>query len=214
MLDWDVSIYRAIAFKELESVQERAIQEVLANPQKAHLLLSEPSPTFTSGISAAQNDLLWSQEELSRQNIEIVKVNRGGKWTFHGPGQIVIYPILSLATLGWPRVSTKRFVDTLAQSVANVLKQYSIPCERRDCPYGLYVEEKKIASFGVALHHGVTSHGAALYYGPQTNFFEGIHPCGVTNQPLTSIQEMGASESWEEIAWATARELKNAFLSN
>lgn len=210
-MEWHTLIHRNISWESLEERQQSCLKRVRENPEDAFLLFSEPEPTFTFGISASTNDLKWSKTLAQSRGVSIQSVSRGGKWTYHGPGQIVVYPIFSLEHAGYTRHAVFHFMHNLRRSISEVLESLNVEVIGQDHPFGLYAAERKLASFGVAIHHGITSHGCALYLEDQSDFFSGIHPCGKPNDPTTSLRQLGVFLSWTEICALLEIALKNSF---
>ena len=210
-MDWTVETARGLKWETLESRQLALFDEVRAAPERRYLLVSEPRPTFTCGRSGLMADLLWSSIEREARGVGIAQVTRGGKWTYHGPGQILVYPIARLAGLGYPSRAVHRYLGDLRAGVADFLSEQGLMPELSDSPFGVYVNRKKIASFGVAIQRGVSLHGVALYLEPQTPAFQGIHPCGVPGECFTSLSEEGVALPWEKAAERLASAVKKAF---
>ncbi len=200
---------RAIPWAELEALQEQLVEKVRQNPQCQFLLLSEPTPTFTHGTSSSIQDLLWT--DAAQREIAVHRVDRGGKWTYHGPGQILVYPIVSLASLGFGQRAVRRFVAQFANCIQTYLKSKGVQADIQEDPYGLFVKGAKIASFGLNFRKGISSHGAALYLTPQSPCFAGIVPCGVTNAKFTSLLEAGSDTAWESVASELGDHVKRGF---
>lgn len=200
---------RGIPWTELEALQAELVARVTRDPREAFLLISEPTPTFTYGLSGNPAELLWPEPQ--RRGVQVHPVSRGGRWTYHGPGQVVIYPIGFLPKLGYPKRAARRFLNDLASSVLLFLTQHEITGEVRDTPFGVYLGDAKIASFGVSLRNGVSSHGLAFYLKPQTEYFHGIVPCGMAQPRITSLEEAGISLPWETAASELTDYIKRGF---
>lgn len=211
-MDWNTEYHRDISFEALETLQENYIQELEASQSpKGHMLVSEPHPTFTRGISALDEECLWDSEELAKRGVQTAKVSRGGKWTFHGPGQVVLYPIVALQSLGYSSRGIKDFLCGFHRGVSDFLRELQLEPERHeDRPFGIYLNNRKIASFGIRVHRGICSHGVALYLKPSP-FFEGIHACGIANERFTSLEENGVPLPWEEAARRLSDSVKKGF---
>jgi lipoate-protein ligase B len=210
-VSWTTLIRRRTSWLNLEAEQKRRVAVVQANPSERFLLVSEPRPTFTYGRSATPADLLWGPEQCKTQSVDVQPVGRGGRWTYHGPGQILLYPIVQLQRLGYSRRAVHRFLVDLRQGVGNFLTSVGLSPELRDRPFGIYVGGRKLVSFGICLQRGVSSHGLALYLTTQQSFFRGIHPCGVPNEAFTSLEECGIALSWEKAAEQLEEEVKKNF---
>jgi lipoate-protein ligase B len=187
-----------IAWPDLMALQDSLVKKVERDPSASFLLLSEPEPTFTRGISSKDEDLLW--DSPGSRGIAVERVHRGGQWTYHGPGQLVIFPILFLPRFGFAKRGVRPFIERVVYLTRTFLKELQVNATEGSHPVGLYVQEKKIASVGFSIRDGITSHGIALYLEPQTAFFEGIVACGTKEAQTTSLGEQGVLHSWEEIA--------------
>lgn len=206
-MEWTVQFRRAVTFRELEKEQEQLLKEVKANPKLSFLLVSEPLPTYTGGRSAdATSGLL-----LSTAHIPIERVSRGGQWTYHGPGQVLIYPITSLENLGYRKRAVCRFLCDFRNSVAALLRSLDVEHQLQDRPFGIYIGNKKIASFGINLQRDIVSHGAAFYLTDQSAPFSAIHPCGVKDQKVACLRDFCPNLSWEETAERLVQLVKKGF---
>lgn len=210
---WEIHYLRHVPWTEVSRRETEIVRQVQAAPETGAFLVSEPHPTFTHGLSAKSGDLLWSPAELSRRGITVQAAPRGGQWTYHGPGQIVIFPIFHLETLGLRRRDVRRFIDLTRSALVAQLRRWgiSVDPEQDALPYGLYVQGKKLASFGFSFERGVARHGVALYYSPQHIPIAGIHPCGQPAATTTSLQELGVPETWESASEALLSQLKSGF---
>ncbi|MEZ4749769.1 MAG: lipoyl(octanoyl) transferase LipB [Bdellovibrionota bacterium] len=205
-----VEVYsvRGIDWQELERLREEKTRLAIERPQSHFLLLSEPEATFTGGKRAADNELLPSAPNTGAA---IHRASRGGRWTVHGPGQMLIYPIFRLVDLGFPSRGVRPFLDRLSAGLLGWLVGLGLKATLGE-PFGIYVDGKKIAAFGLSLERGVISHGVALYLAPQQSAFEHIHPCGVPGQKTTSLLECGVRLSWDEVSGQIVETLKKSFL--
>lgn len=208
---WELQITRDVDWKDVQSLETKLAQRVHLDKNFRTFLVSEPRPTYTYGLSSSREDLLWSKETLEARGIAVEKAGRGGQWTFHGPGQIVIFPILHLESIGLGRREVRKFIETTRTALVNLLKSWNIPATSGDKPYGIYVDQKKIASFGFSFERGVVKHGVAIYYSTQNEFLGGIHPCGVPDGRTTSLTELGIRLDWETAARACVDSLKSSF---
>jgi lipoyl(octanoyl) transferase len=166
------------------------------------LLLLEHEPVVTLGKRGQGSDMLLPEEELRRRGVEIAWVDRGGQATYHGPGQLVGYPIIDLA--GHQR-RVKQFVRNLETALIELLAEgYGIRAATEEGHVGVWVEERKIASIGISIHRAVTMHGFALNVNTDLDYFSLIVPCGMRGCPMTSIEkELGRQVSLDEAGeWA------------
>ncbi len=207
-----VQVFRDVSFEAILGIQEECLLKVTEDPRESFLLVFEPKPTFTAGISAEKSDLLWDESTCREKEIALTPVTRGGKWTYHGPGQIVVFPILALKTLGLAERDTKAYVAILSKAVQNYLNLQNLVSQIKDEPYGIYVGDEKICSFGIRIQRGVTSHGFALYLSPQHNPFRGIHPCGQKEVALTSLWQNGVKSTWIDASNQLVQSIKKSFI--
>jgi lipoate-protein ligase B len=148
------------------------------------LLLTEHDPVFTLGKAADENHLLATSEELNEKKIDMFWIDRGGDVTFHGPGQIVGYPIIDL-NLHYNDIH--RYLRDLEQMIIDVLREYGVVGEREKEFTGVWVKHDKIAALGVKVSKWVTMHGFALNVNTDLSFFDRIIPCGIFHKGVTSL---------------------------
>ena len=148
------------------------------------ILLVEHPRVITEGRRPAGKDYLIPPEHLKIRGFSVEKVNRGGRLTYHGPGQLVIYFILSLPKLG---LSVPEFVRWVEQTGLDTLESYGVAAGRREGLPGLWVGDRKIGSLGLAVDRGITMHGMALNVCPNLLDFQVIIPCGMPDCKVTSI---------------------------
>lgn len=151
------------------------------------LILVEHQPVFTLGKRSGENDVLVPENILKKEGITIHRIERGGLITYHGPGQLVVYPILHLDSMG---LGIKTLVNQLEEVVILTLDDYGIKAGRNPGYPGVWSDNKKIASIGLAVRHGVTFHGLALNYNPKLAHFGMINPCGMSEVQMTSMVEL------------------------
>ena len=147
------------------------------------LLLVEHPPVYTLGKNAPMDDLLIKDND----DISIIQTDRGGKITFHGPGQLVGYPIIDLNNY---KRSISWYMRELEQLIINVLLDYNINSQRKKGLTGIWVKDKKIAALGVRISRWVTMHGFSLNINPDLSYYKGIVPCGITDFGVTSMAEI------------------------
>jgi lipoate-protein ligase B len=148
------------------------------------LLLLEHPPVITLGRRGSRDDVLVSEAELTARGIAVHETNRGGLVTYHGPGQLVAYPITDIRTLTGGDVV--RYVWGLEESVIRALADLGIVAGRDPRHHGVWVGPAKLAAVGVAISRGVTMHGIALNLQPDLGHFGLIHPCGILDRGVTS----------------------------
>jgi len=151
------------------------------------LVLLEHDPVVTLGRSARQEHLLWPQPELAARGIDCVAVSRGGDVTFHGPGQLVGYPIVGLDLV---QRDLHRFLRCLEAVLIGTLRTFDLPATRHPRHTGVWVEGKKIASIGVAVRHWISWHGFALNINTDLDGFAAMVPCGLHDVRMTSMEQL------------------------
>ena len=168
-----------------------------------YFLLCEHTPVYTLGKSGDMKNVLMSEEELLAANIQFYKTNRGGDITFHGPQQIVGYPILDLEKI---YTDIGKYLRNLEEVVILTLAEYGIAAGRSDGETGVWLDadiegrERKICAIGVRCSRWITMHGFALNVNTDLNYFKNIVPCGIQNKQVTSIEkELGKEVDFEEV---------------
>ena len=186
------------------------------------LLLLEHTPVITLGRNARAQNILASPEVLAKRGVEVAECDRGGDVTFHGPGQLVGYPIFDLR--GFPANDGKRktlgvieYVRRLEEVLIRTCADYRIPTKRIAGLTGVWTDheiEAKIAALGVHISRGVTSHGVALNVNTDLSFFNLIIPCGIEAKPVTSMRkELDKEIPLEEVANSVSRNFGQVFES-
>ncbi|MEE9202333.1 MAG: lipoyl(octanoyl) transferase LipB [Dehalococcoidia bacterium] len=151
------------------------------------LLLLEHPPVLTVGRSGQPGDILAPAESLDREGITVLATDRGGRVTYHGPGQLVAYPILDLRQRG---LGVTEYVRLLEQTVVDLLGGFGITAGRFPGYPGVWVGGEKICALGIHIGHGITSHGFALNVDPDLRHFAFINPCGITGRGVTSMARL------------------------
>ena len=186
------------------------------------LLLLEHTPVITLGRNAKAKNIVASPEFLAQRGVEVYECDRGGDVTFHGPGQLVAYPIFDLR--GFPAHDGKRktlgvieYVRRLEEVLIRSCADFGIPAKRIPGLTGVWTDretEAKIAALGVHISRGVTSHGVALNVNTDLSYFNLIIPCGIESKPVTSIEkELSKQISLEEVAHSVSRNFGQVFES-
>ncbi len=177
-----------------------ALQEELVSKRKQglipdQLLLVEHPHVITLGRNAHQENVLAGPELLARAGIEVCATNRGGDVTYHGPGQLVGYPIFDLRN--WKR-DVMAYVRALEEVLIGVLADFGIEAGREPGATGVWTGGAKVAAIGVHISRWVTSHGFALNVTTDLDYFRYIVPCGLT-KPVTSLEQLGCQASRAEV---------------
>ncbi len=183
------------------------------------LLLLEHPPVLTLGRNSDRANILASDELLARRGVELHEINRGGDVTYHGPGQLVGYPILDLRSFS-PRLGPVDYVRMLEEALIRACGDYGILTQRIAGRTGVWtiaggsIREKKIAAIGVHISRGITSHGFALNVTTDLRDFELIVPCGIADREVTSVErEVDPAEvpTMEAVANSVSRHFGNIF---
>jgi len=176
-----------VGYREAVDLQHRLREAVSSGEGDEHLLLLEHPHVYTLGRNASHDDVLVTRAWLEAQGVTVEETDRGGQVTYHGPGQLVGYPIVNLSP---DRRDVRRYVRDLQEVLLRTLADYGIAARRREGKdfIGVWVEERKIASIGVHLKRWVTTHGFALNVAPDLSYFTRIVPCGLTDVRMTSLR--------------------------
>jgi len=189
------------------AAQQRLVAERKEGLTCDHLLLVEHPHVITLGRNGRMENLLASDDVLSRAGISFFPTDRGGDVTYHGPGQLVGYPILDLRE--WRR-DVGAYVRALEQSIIDTLADYGITAGRIPGLTGVWVGERKIAAIGVHISRWVTSHGFALNVTTDLSYFQYIVPCGLT-RPVTSMAALGARATVADVGRTLAAHFGRVF---
>lgn len=168
------------------------------------ILTVEHNPVFTIGRSGSAENILVPEQVLKNAGIAVHKIERGGDITYHGPGQLVVYPIVDLRVHGR---DLKRYISNLEQAVINFLAKVGVKARRRTGFPGVWVDSRKIASVGVYVKHWVTRHGLALNVDIDKGHFSMINPCGLEIEVLSLADLVSECPSMEEVATGLLAEL-------
>lgn len=171
-------------YREVLALQEEYLEDARRNPDKEPVLfLLEHAPVYTMGRMRDQSSL-GNQSALPHP---VVEINRGGQSTYHGPGQIVGYPIVNLAS--WDH-DIHAYVHGLEECLVRTCREYGVTASRRDGLVGVWVDERKLASIGVGVRHWITMHGFALNVTRESlKGFLFITPCGLSGVTMTCLEE-------------------------
>lgn len=173
-----------VPYREAWDTQLRMHREVAEGGRPDTLLLVEHPHVYTLGRRGQEEDILIGAEELARLGVEIHRTDRGGEVTYHGPGQLVGYPILNLRRWGGGPL---KYVRALERVLIETLAEFGVRAESEGRPTGVWVEDRKIAAIGVKVSRRVTTHGFALNVCPDLSYFDHIVPCGMQGSRVTSL---------------------------
>ena len=198
-----------VDYQEAWDLQKTLHGQVVAGILPNVLLLLEHPHVYTLGRRASHADILAAPEKLSELGVTVHEIDRGGKVTYHGPGQLVAYLIVDLRAWGGGPL---KYLGALEQVVIGTLEEFGVAANAEDRPTGVWVGESKIAAMGVKVSRGVTTHGLALNVCPDLSYFDQIVPCGMPDGSVTSMSALGASiEDVGSVAPAMARRFGEVF---
>ena len=171
------------SYKAVWDLQKEMQQQRIKGEIDDTLILVEHDPVYTLGKNANEDHLLQSRDE----SVDVFNIERGGDITFHGPGQLVGYPILDLSNY---KKSVSWYMRTLEQVLIDTLIEFKITAQQNDGLTGVWVGDEKIAALGVRISRWVTMHGFALNVNPDLSFYDGIIPCGIFDHGVTSMEQL------------------------
>ncbi len=176
-----------MSYNSAWDIQKEYHKKVVSGKEPDTLIIVEHEPVYTLGKNANDNHLLQSASE----EIQVFRIERGGDITFHGPGQIVVYPILDLnrfvKSVSW-------YMRTLEKIIIDTLSDFEIKAELKDGLTGVWVGDEKIGAQGVRISRWVTMHGLALNVNTDLRYFDGIIPCGIFDYGVTSMEKIMGSK--------------------
>jgi lipoate-protein ligase B len=214
--DLDVIDLGVIPYAECWELQNKIASEVAAGTRPETLLLLEHPHTYTCGRRGGRDHILATDDVLEREGIVVLDVDRGGDVTYHGPGQLVAYPIINLLNAA-PTIDYPGYVRTLEVVLVGTLADFAMDAHTLEGFSGAWVTSdagpEKIAAIGVRVDgRGITTHGIALNAAPDLQYFGYIVPCGITDKGVTSIERVaGQSPAMPEVKAAFARRFAGVF---
>ncbi|MGA9178406.1 MAG: lipoyl(octanoyl) transferase LipB [Desulfobacterales bacterium] len=177
--------------------------------EKDVVLILEHPPVFTLGRRAGTENLKVSSTFLERKKIPVIPVDRGGDITFHGPGQLVIYPIIDLTKAGLKVID---YVTGLEEIMLGTVADWKIPAERNSANRGIWVAGRKLGSVGISVKRGISFHGCALNVNLSLKPFKWINPCGLQNVGVTSMEkELSQKISMSQVREVVTHHFKSVF---
>jgi len=186
-MKFDVIDLGFLDYKEALNQQESFHKNISENTHENVLIFVEHDPVYTLGKNANDTNILQSHPN----DVKIYNIDRGGDVTYHGPGQLVGYPIFNIKKMN---LSIGRYVHTIENILIETLKGYGVDSQIREKLIGVWVGTEKIASIGVRVINGVTKHGFALNVNTDLSYFNGIVPCGIENCQVTSMEQILGNE--------------------
>lgn len=193
-----------IDYNKAWELQKKTLEKRVDNKVHDILYLLEHPHTYTLGKTADKKNLIGSDEFLRKNNISVYDIDRGGDITYHGPGQLVGYPIISLSE--WKK-DTHLYLRNIEETIIKTCAEYGLECGRREGFTGVWTypsdkqgNERKIAAIGIKVSRWVTMHGFAFNISTDLSLFNGIVPCGISDKAVTSLEkETGKSIHMNEI---------------
>lgn len=204
---------KIVSYPDALSHMQKYVQHIYEKKRPECLWFLEHPPLYTAGSSAKEHDL------INPQRYPIFYTNRGGQWTYHGPGQRIIYIMMDLRKdhYSFPPRDIHAFVNTIEDWIILTLKQFNIQAEKRKGRIGLWVidpvtqQEEKIAALGIKLSRWISWHGIALNICPKLENYSGIIPCGLSEYGVTSMHKLGVYCSLDDIDHALLEQWKYIF---
>lgn len=198
-----------VDYKEAWDLQKSTFNQRVNNEIPDALFLLEHPHTYTLGKVALKNNLIGSKDFLERNHISVYQIDRGGDITYHGPGQIVGYPIINLE--GWKK-DTHKYLRALEEVIIRTCIDYGLSPRRDDKYTGVWIEEKKIAAIGIKVSRWITMHGFAFNVNTNLSMFKGIIPCGIIDKDVTSLKnELGKDVTISEVKESLLENFKTVF---
>lgn len=199
--EYQRSLFDALCRKKLD-------KSFTEDEPRGTILIVEHPAVYTLGKSGHAENMLVTEEYLKSLGAEFYHIDRGGDITFHGPGQLVCYPIVDLDAIG---LGVRAYIEALEQSVIDLAAEYGIVCHRSEGASGVWVTAGsrlvKLCAVGVRASHGVTMHGLAMNVSTDLNWFHLINPCGFTDRGVCSLSSLTGRE-------VTMEEVKPKFINH
>ena len=181
---------RPMDYPAMMAIQREHREAVEKGEAPNALFLLEHTPVITLGRKSDAANVLLSPEELAEKGIALVETDRGGDVTYHGPGQLVAYPVVRLSA--W-KESYRWYLRSLETVLITLLREYGLSAQRVEGFTGVWVSGTKVAAIGVGVHNWTTYHGIALNVAPDMNHFKLIVPCGIQDKPVGSLAALMSS---------------------
>ena len=210
-----------IDYKECWDFQETLFNEILKQKREEktnilnHLIFCEHPHVYTLGKSGSEDNMLINYIQLQAKNATFHKINRGGDITYHGPGQLVGYPILNLTAF---EVGIKDYIFKIEEAIIIALKHFNVEATRLDGAIGVWLDVenpkkvRKICAIGVRTSHWVSMHGFAININTDLDYFNHINPCGFTDKAVTSLEkELGYKQDFEAVSSVVKQSLAEVF---
>jgi len=198
-----------IDYQEAWDLQKEIFSRRVSGEVEDFLLLLEHPNTYTLGKTAHKENLKGSEDYLKENQISVYDIDRGGDITYHGPGQIVGYPIIDLNN--WFK-DTHKYLRALEEVIIKTCTEYNLDCERNSKHTGVWIENRKIAAIGIKVSRWITMHGFAFNVNTNLDLFNGIIPCGIQDKSVTSLsKELNRAIEIQEVKEKLLANFKDVF---
>lgn len=213
MLNLDVINAGLLDYEEGLKLQQLVWNDVLELKRPSTIIFCEHPPIYTFGKSAKSDNLLVNAQQLELMGAKVQQTDRGGDITFHGPGQLVGYPIVNLENY---QLGVRRYVDLLEDALIEACSEFNVKADKLEGLTGIWVNAyRKIAAIGIKVSRGITMHGFALNVNTDLNYFNHMVPCGIKEKSVTSIKaETNQVLSLSEVASKFTTIFNNKLLQN
>ena len=207
MIDW-INLPHLVEYSKSLKIIEDKLEQIILNQASETIYLLEHHDVYTAGTSYKKEELLESS------NIPVIYTGRGGKYTYHGPGQAVIYPLIDLRKSNRKK-DVKLYIKNLELAAINTLREFGIDAYTIDGKVGIWTNHQnihaKLGAIGVRIKKWVTSHGIAVNINTDLQKYKGIIPCGISNFPVTSLYELGIETSIKNFNSIFKKEFEEIF---
>ncbi len=197
------------------SLHKKVLESKAAGKPLHYLIFVEHQHVYTLGRSGKENNLLISETLLKKIGASFYRIDRGGDITYHGPGQIVGYPIIDLEAF---RIGVKKYIENIEQAIINTMAEFGLMTTRLNGATGVWLDAhnqqkaRKICAIGVKVSRAVTMHGFALNVNTNLNYFSYINPCGFPDKGVTSMEkELGRPQDMNEVKKILLKNFENVF---
>ncbi len=198
-----------VPYGEALEIQYRMAREVRATGDAGVVLFLEHAPVFTLGKRGGRENLTASDDFLAARDVAVFETERGGNITYHGPGQLVVYPIISLKATG---LGVADYVDRLEEIMLRTAANWGVRAERNAKNRGVWIGNNKLGSIGIAVKRGIALHGLALNVTTDLTPFDWINPCGLADVGIISLAGAGAANiTVEQVRDALAGHMASVF---
>jgi lipoyl(octanoyl) transferase len=207
--EWKINQH-VVPYLDALNIMEQRVEQIITNQNSEMIWLLEHPPLYTAGTSAKTSDLLQSNL------LPVYKAGRGGQYTYHGPGQRVMYLMLDLKKRTQGNPDLKQYVYNLEQLIIESLIEFGIKGERKKGRVGIWViaqnsKEEKIAAIGIRVKKWVTYHGIAINVNPNLEHFNGIVPCGIKNYGVSSIEKLNKEVNMNKLDYILKQKFDKIF---